>query len=72
MKIFVQAKPKSKIEKVKQIDAANFAVWVKEPPADGRANKAVIKILADFLNIAPSRLTIISGHTAKKKVIEVR
>lgn len=71
MKIFVKAKPNAKEEKVEKIDDTHFVVKVKEPPVQGRANRAIIKVLADFLNTAPSRLNIISGYTAKQKVIEV-
>lgn len=70
MKIFVKAKPSAKEEKVKKIDENHFAISVKGPPVQGRANKAIIRALADYLNIAPSRLNIISGHANKQKIIE--
>ncbi len=71
MKLFVTAKPMAREEKVEKIDATHFTVAVKEPPVEGRANRAVIKALADFLGIAPSRLKIVSGYTFKQKVIEM-
>ncbi|OGZ37560.1 MAG: hypothetical protein A3A94_03285 [Candidatus Portnoybacteria bacterium RIFCSPLOWO2_01_FULL_43_11] len=70
MKLFVSAKPGSREESVRKIDDAHFAVAVKEPPIEGRANKAIIKALADFLNVAPSRLSMISGQTSRQKIIE--
>lgn len=71
MKIFIKAKPNAKEDRIKKIDDTHFEVFVKEPPVQGRANGAIIKALADFLNIAPSRLSIISGHTSRRKVINV-
>lgn len=71
MKLFVIAKPNAKEEKVEEIDSMHFRVSVKEPPVQGRANEAIIKALASFLNIASSRLKITSGRTSKQKVIEV-
>lgn len=71
MKIFVKAKPNAKEEKVEKIDETHFVVVVKEPPIQGRANAAIIRALADFLNIAPSRLQIVAGHTSRQKIIEV-
>ncbi len=79
MKIFVKAKPRAKhFDKaqckegsVEKIDDTHFVVAVKEPPVEGRANAAVVRVLADFLNVAPSRLRIISGHTTSQKVIEI-
>jgi uncharacterized protein YggU (UPF0235/DUF167 family) len=37
------------------------------PPADGKANKAVARALADHLGIAQSRITLIRGHTSRTK-----
>lgn len=70
MKLFVTAKPSAKEDSVKKIDDTHFVVAVREPPVQGRANRAIIKALADFLNIAASRLNIVSGHTSKQKVLE--
>ena len=71
MKLFITAKPRAKEESVEKIDDTHFVVAVKEPPIQGRANAAIINALADFLHIAPTRLSIVSGYTRRKKVIEV-
>jgi uncharacterized protein len=71
MKLFVTAKPRAKTTYVKQIDKENFVVSVKEVAEDGRANDAVIRALAEFLQIEPYQLRITSGHTARKKIIEI-
>lgn len=71
MKIFVQAKPNAQKECVEKVDESHFIIAVKEPPVQGRANAAISRALADFLNIAPSRLRIVAGHTIRQKVIEV-
>ena len=71
MKIFVKAKPLAKEEKVEKIDEANFVVWVKEPPKNGKANKAIAKALALHFNVAPSRVNLVSGFSSKKKVFEI-
>ena len=44
---------------------------VTAPPEDGKANKAVQKLLARALGIAPSRLDLIRGATARDKVFRV-
>lgn len=71
MKIFVKAKPKAKIERVEKIDNENFVVFVKEPPVKGRANKAIIKALAEYFKVPPVNVKIVSGYTSKQKVIEI-
>src|SRR3989338_9497975 len=52
MKIFVKTKPRSKQERVEKIDETHFIVAVKEIPIEGRANKAIIKALADYFDVA--------------------
>lgn len=71
MKIFVKVKPKARQEKIEKIDDANFKVWVKEPPEKGRANQAVLKVLAEYFNANRSEINIVSGQTSRKKVVEI-
>jgi hypothetical protein len=71
MKIFVKVCPKSKLEKVEKKSETNFRVRVKEVPEKGKANKAVLRVLADYFNIAESKIRIVSGSTSKIKIIEL-
>lgn len=71
MKISVKAKPKSKKEYVKKLEGANFVVAVSEVPEKGKANQAIIKALADFLQVPVSSVILISGQALKQKVFEV-
>ena len=40
-------------------------------PADGKANKAVIRLVASFLDIAPSRIRLVKGQTQRNKVLRI-
>lgn len=71
MKLFVHAKPKSKEERVEQIDDTHFIVRVKEAPEGGKANEAVIRALARHLDVAQSRLSLVRGSSGKQKVLEL-
>ena len=71
MKIFVIAKPFSKIENIVKIDEKNFIVHVKERPEDGKANKAIIKAFSKYFKIPVSRIEIISGRFSKRKIISI-
>ncbi|MCX6721011.1 MAG: DUF167 domain-containing protein [Candidatus Staskawiczbacteria bacterium] len=71
MKIFVKAKPNSKIEKVEKIDENNFVVFVKEPPEKGKANEAIRNALAVYFKIGSSSVKIISGYSSRNKTIEI-
>jgi len=71
MRIVVSAKPNSKGDKVEKIDDTHFRVWVKEPPVKGRANAAIVKLLASHFGVRKNNVRIVSGLFQKKKVIEV-
>ncbi len=71
MKIFVKAKPLARIESIEKIDETNFIVSVKEPPVEGKANRAIIRALADYFKIAPSRIRLTSGFSSKQKTFEI-
>jgi len=70
MKIQVRVKPNSRTEEVSQ-EGDGFIVKVKEPPREGKANQAVIRLLAEHFGVAKSRVRILSGLRSGKKVIEV-
>jgi len=46
-------------------------VRVTAPPEDGKANAAVQRLLARALGVAPTRLTLIRGATARDKVFRL-
>lgn len=71
LKIFVKVKPRVRENKVEKIDDRNFIVSVKETPVQGKANKAIIKLLAEYFKVAKSNIEIIRGHKSKEKVIEI-
>lgn len=72
MKIFVRAKPRAKIEKIKKINKNHFDIFIKQPPVKGKANQAIAKSLAEYFKISSSRIKIISGHNSKQKIIEIK
>ena len=44
---------------------------VKAPPEKGRANEAVVALLAERLRIDASSIAMVSGHGSPAKVVEV-
>jgi hypothetical protein len=72
MKLFIKAKVGAKEEYVEQLDDNHFVVAVHERPEAGRANHAILKLLADYLNTPLSQLTIVSGFTSREKVVEIQ
>ena len=70
MKIRVRVIPHSKTEEV-ATEGDWFLVRVKEPPKEGRANQAVIRLLAQYLSVPRDSVRISSGLKSRNKVIDV-
>jgi len=70
VKIQVKAKPNSKNDEVSQ-EGGSFIVKVKEPPKEGRANQAIIKLLAHHFSVPKDQVKILNGFKSKNKVIEI-
>ena len=47
-------------------------IRLQSPPVDGKANKALIRFLADTLDISVSRITILAGDTSRTKRVLIR
>ena len=51
--------------------ADGWKVRVTAAPEHGRANDAVLRLLADTLSVPREALTIVSGHSARDKIVEL-
>jgi len=48
-----------------------WKVRVAAPPEGGRANDAVARLLADTLSIPRDAVTLVSGQSARDKIVEL-
>lgn len=71
MKLFIKVKTNSKKISVDKIDGQHYIVRVTASPVDGKANEAVIRVLAEFFDIAPSTITIVKGLAAREKIVTI-
>lgn len=71
MKIFVKAKPGAQEQKIEQIDKTHFTISVKAPPVQGKANRAIMAVLAEHFSVGRDQVRIISGYTSRNKIIEI-
>ncbi|MEM2086543.1 MAG: DUF167 domain-containing protein [Archaeoglobaceae archaeon] len=70
MKITVRVKPNAKkigVEKVGE----EYVAFVRAPPIEGRANTELIEVLAEYFKVPKSKIRIVSGARAKKKIVEI-
>lgn len=45
---------------------------VAAPPVEGEANREVCRFLARLLSVAPSAVEVVSGESARRKVVEIQ
>ena len=68
--IVVRVTPNASREQV-TLDGSRFVIRVTCVPEDGKANKAVTRLLAKALGVAPSRLVLIRGTAGRDEVFRV-
>ncbi len=51
--------------------SGRLGIRLTSPPIEGRANKDLVKFLAKKLGIAPSSITILSGHRSRDKDLQI-
>lgn len=72
IRLAVQLAPNAKKNEV--IGAIEGALKLKlhAPPIDGKANEALIRFIAESLDVPKSAVSITHGFTSKRKLLEVR
>jgi len=70
LKLIVHADAKQ--EKLLPKAGDRFEVWVKEPAQAGRANRAVLTLVAQHLKIPMGRLWLVKGAHSPSKIVEIR
>lgn len=72
MKVEVVVKPNSRHrhEVVKNYDGS-LTIYIKDPPIENRANKAVIALLSEYYQVPKSAITIHRGVANKRKVVAI-
>jgi uncharacterized protein (TIGR00251 family) len=73
VRVTVRVRPGSSRTKVggSYGDQPQLVVAVNAPPVDGAANESVIRAVADALGLRPSRIALVSGHSARSKVLAI-
>ena len=70
--VVVRVKPGSRKGPLVDVgDDGGLTIYVQERAVDGKANEAVVKLLAEHLGLPRNRLTLISGATSRVKRFRV-
>lgn len=71
MIIKIKARPGSSREEIQKNDENSYEVHIKAKAEKGKANLALIKILAKHFDIPTSRIKIKKGASSHNKIIEI-
>jgi len=70
--VVVKVKPGSRKGPLVEVgDDGELTIYVQQRAVDGKANEAVIKLLAAYLEVPRSRVELVSGTTSRIKRFRV-
>lgn len=69
IRLAVKVTPKASSDRVQGWEGAELKIAVTAPPEDGKANKAVIALLAKRLKLPKSAIEIASGQASRHKTL---
>jgi uncharacterized protein (TIGR00251 family) len=64
--------PRASRDEIAGVAGGALRVRLRAPPVEGAANHALLRFLADRLDVSRASLTLVSGRTARTKLVEVR
>ena len=70
-KVSLRVYPNAARNEVLGLAEGVLRVKVSAPPVKGKANRELIAFLSQCLGVSKDRLSIISGHTGRNKVIAI-
>ncbi len=67
----VRVQPRARRNEVVGWQGAALRVRVTAPPTDGRANQAVVELLAEVLGLPRASIALVSGAASRDKLLRV-
>jgi uncharacterized protein (TIGR00251 family) len=68
----VRVTPRASRNEIGETSNRALRIRTTAPPTDGKANKATIKLLAKYLDLPPSSISLVRGQTSRNKQFLVR
>lgn len=69
-RLALRVTPGARVESV-ELGDSRLLVKVRVKPEDGKANAAVLELVADALGVATSRLRLLRGATGRDKLVQL-
>jgi len=69
--IAVRLRPRGKADELLGMRDGVLQARVSAPPVDGKANRALCRLIAKRVGVAPSRVTVARGIKSRDKLVRV-
>ncbi|MBI5699624.1 YggU family protein [Candidatus Saganbacteria bacterium] len=70
MLVKIRVVPNAKQNKIVE-EKDRLKVYLSAPPVEGKANKALVELMAEHYHVKRSQVTILRGQKGREKLIEV-
>ena len=67
----VRVQPRAGRDDVEVVEGERLRVWVTAPAEAGKANEALVALLARRLRVSKGSVTIVRGHRSRDKLVDV-
>lgn len=73
VRVAVRVKPRSRLDRVggRWGEGNVLLVAVRAPASNGKANAAVVDVLATAFGVAQLHVAVVSGHRSRSKLVEI-
>jgi uncharacterized protein len=71
VRVALHVRPGARLEAVRLLADGTLDVQVRAPALDGRANTAVLRLLASVLGLRPRQVRLLRGEHSRQKLVEI-
>lgn len=68
----IKAVPGASRDEISGALGERLKVRISAPPEDGKANKAVVRLIADALEVSPNEVELVAGASRAEKTLLIR
>jgi uncharacterized protein (TIGR00251 family) len=71
IRLCVHVQPGAKRSAVIGTHGDALKIAVQAPPSEGKANEAVVALIAEAFHVSPRRVMLAAGHSSRRKVVKI-
>lgn len=69
--IQVTVKAGGKVNQIEEMDTNHYKITLKAPAQEGKANEALLKLLAKYFSVKKNQVTLVQGARSKHKRLRI-